>query len=61
MTTIVPRLNMTDAEMEDAAQKSGVKFIAPTAEVRRVFEHHLQKLALEESEPKNPPKADAEK
>lgn len=61
MTTIVPRLNMTDAELEEAAHESGVKFIAPTAEVRRVFERHFQKLALEESEPNNPPQADAEK
>ncbi len=45
MTTIVPRLNMTDAELEALAERRGLELTMPAADARALLVEELGRLA----------------
>ena len=60
MSTPAPRLTMTDQEIQDLADRTGVRLKAPPARLRDAIDKHLEDLCRRKRQGAHPPKSDGD-
>jgi hypothetical protein len=60
MSTPAPRLEMTDQQIQDLAERTGVRLKVAPAQLRKIMDQHLEDLCRSKSQGAHPPKPDAD-
>ncbi len=58
MSTPAPRLEMTDQQIEDLAENTGVRLKVSPAQVREIMDRHLEDLCRSKREGAHAPEPD---